>query len=127
MSGYLHLVFSEPPPDVTDDEYNAWYDAHVQEILAVEGWEAATRFTVAAVVGAETGPRYRYLSLYELSCSPETAVANLEAANMGSADSYVDKKEVDEGALPLPPWFTGVTFGSWNCAQVGERILPNRT
>ena len=49
-------------------------------------------------------------------------LANLEAANMGNADSYVEKKDADEGKLPLPDWFTAIDFGSWNCTQVSERI-----
>jgi hypothetical protein len=122
VSKYIHLVFSDPPPSVSDDEYHTWYDAHVQEILSVEGWESATRYTVDGVVGADGSSTYRFLSLYELSCAPETAVANLEAANMGSADSYVEKKGADEGKLPLPDWFTAIRFGSWNCKQVSERI-----
>ena len=99
----------------------------MQEILSVEGWESATRYTVEGVVGAgRSDRRYRFLSLYELSCPPAEAVANLEAANMGSADSYVEKKDADEGKLPLPDWFTAIQFGSWNCTQVSERITLTR-
>jgi len=119
---FIHLVFSEPPAHVTEDQYNAWYEAHVQEILAVDGWEAATRYRVAAEVGADDSPAFRYLSLYELSCPPDVAVANLAAAGMGNADSYVEKKDADEGKLPLPEWFTAIRFGSWNCTQIGERM-----
>ena len=122
MTNYIHLVFSDPPATVSDDDYNTWYDAHVQEILSVDGWESATRYTVEGVVGGDGGPPYRFLSLYELNCSPAEAVANLEAANMGSADSYVEKKDTDEGTLPLPDWFSAIQFGSWNCTQVSERI-----
>lgn len=122
VGNFIHLVFSDPPPSVADDDYNTWYDAHVHEILSVDGWESATRYTVEGVVGADNAPTYRFLSLYELSCPPDEAVANLEAASMGSADSYVEKKDADEGKLPLPDWFTAIRFGSWNCAQVGERI-----
>lgn len=125
MTKHIHLVFSDPPDHVSEDEYNDWYDAHVQEILAVDGWESATRYTVEGVVGADGSPRYRFLSLYELSCPPDVAVANLAAADMGNADSYVTKKEADEGRLPLPDWFVGIDFGSWNCTQVGERITLN--
>ena len=127
VTKHIHLVFSDPPATVSDDDYNTWYDAHVQEILSVDGWESATRYTVEGVVGAGGGPPYRFLSLYELSCPPADAVANLEAANMGSADSYVEKKDADEGKLPLPDWFTAIRFGSWNCTQVSERITLHTT
>ena len=124
VTSYIHLVFSDPPEGLAEDEYNQWYDAHVLEILSVDGWEAATRYGVDEVVGADGTTRFRYLSLYELSCPPEVAITNLEAASMGSADSYVEKKDADEGKLPLPDWFTSIRFGSWNCRQLGERITP---
>ena len=52
MARYVHLVFSDPPPGVSDDEYDAWYDEHVKEILSVDGWVSATRYRVDGVVGA---------------------------------------------------------------------------
>lgn len=127
MTKYVHLVFSDPPGDVTDDEYNAWYDAHVQEILAVDGWVAATRYRVQGEVAADSTGGYRYLSLYELDCPPEQAVANLAAAGMGNADTYVELKGDDGGAdtaLPLPDWFSAIRFASWNATATSERILP---
>lgn len=127
MTNHLHLVFSNPPDTVSEADFNAWYDAHVQEILSVDGWESATRYNVDAVVGAGDSPSFRFLSLYELSCPAEIAVANLEAAGMGSADKYVERKDVDEGELPLPEWFTRIRFGSWNCARVSERIVLHQS
>ena len=122
VSSYIHLVFSQPPATVSDDEYNTWYDAHVQEILSVEGWESATRYAVEGVVGVDGSKTFRFLSLYELSVPPDVAVANLAAANIGNADSYIDEKGADESKLPLPDWFTAVEFSSWNCTQISERI-----
>jgi hypothetical protein len=119
---YVHLVFSDPPPDVPDDVFSAWYDAHLQEILAVDGWRSATRYRIEGVVDAEHTGGYRYLSIYELDCPPEVALANLAASGMGDADSYIEKKDLDEGRLPLPDWFAGIRFGSWNCTQIGERV-----
>lgn len=112
VSSYIHLMFSEPPATVSDDEYNTWHDAHVQEILSVEGWESATRYAIQGVVGADGSKKLRFLSVYELSVPPDVAVANLAAANMGNG----------EGRLPLPHWFTAVEFAAWNCTQVSERI-----
>ena len=127
MAHHIHLVFSDPPDGVPEDEFDEWYDAHIQEILAVDGWRAATRYRLEGVVDAANTGGYRYLSLYELDCAPDAALANLEAASMGSADSYIDKKDADQGRLPLPEWFAGIRFGSWNCTQLGERITPDGT
>ena len=128
MTKYIHLVFSDPPADVSEDEYNEWYDAHVQEILAVDGWVAATRYRLDAVVDGESTGGYRYLSLYELDVEPDVAVANLAAAGMGNADTYIDMKGDDpstDDPLPLPDWFAGIRFASWSATGTSQRILPN--
>lgn len=125
MARYLHLVFSEPPEGVADDEYNAWYDEHVKEILGVDGWRSATRYRVGAVVDAGATGGYRYLSVYELDCPPAEAVANLEASGMGDAGAYLESRD-DDSALPVPEWFTSIRFGSWNCTQVGEVVTAAR-
>jgi hypothetical protein len=125
---YVHLVFSDPPAHVTEDEFNEWYDAHVQEILRVDGWVAATRYRLEPVVNAEDTGGYRFLSLYELDVPPDVAVANLAAAGMGNADTYIEMKGEGEAAddpLPLPDWFAGIRFGSWNAVGTSDRILPN--
>ncbi len=114
MDHYIHLVFSDPPAGVPDDEFNAWYDAHVDEILAVDGWRTATRYRIEGVVDAEGTGGYRYLTVYELDAPPDVAVKNLAAAGMGNADSYVDKQD----RMPLPDWFPDVRFGSWNCTRI---------
>ncbi len=129
MAQYIHLVFSDPPAGVTEHEFNEWYDAHVQEILAVDGWVAATRFRLEPVVAADQTGGYRYLSLYELDLPPDEAVANLAAAGMGNADAYLDKKADSDPAdpLPLPDWFAGIRFGSWNAVGTSARIVPDRS
>lgn len=127
MTTYMHLVFSDPPAHVSEEEFNAWYDVHVTEILAVDGWVAATRYRVEPTVGADESGRYRFLSIYELDVPPEVAVANLAAAGMGNADTYIELKgepghELDP--LALPDWFADIRFGAYNAASTGVRILP---
>ena len=128
MSRYVHLVFSDPPAGVSDDEFNAWYDDHVQEILAVPGFESVRRYAISPVVGPEESGGFRFLAVYQLSCEPAAAIAALETHGHGSADSYVELKDADapkDGAdqpLPLPDWFAGVRFGSWNCTATGDTI-----
>jgi hypothetical protein len=116
----LHIVVSEPPEGVTEEEFNRWYDAHLGEILSVPGFRSARRYKLEPVVGAGTMP-HRFACVYETDVDPREAVANLERAGMSSKDSYEDLKDDDEGTLPLPPWFDGVSFASWNCIPLGER------
>ena len=54
-----------------------------------------------------------------LDIPPADAVANLIASGMGDAQTYAENKP-DGDALPVPDWFAGVRFASWNCSQVGE-------
>ncbi len=95
MSRYVHLVFSDPPAGVSDDEFNAWYDDHVQEILAVPGFESVRRYAISPVVGPEGSGGFRFLAVYQLSCEPAEAIAALETHGLGSADSYVELKDAE--------------------------------
>jgi hypothetical protein len=122
MSQYVHLVFSDPPPGVGDDEFNAWYDAHVQEILAVPGFESVRRYAISRVVGVNGSGGFRFLAVYQLSCEPAQAITTLESHGLGSADSYTELKDAGSGPLPLPDWFAGVRFRSWNCTATGDTI-----
>ncbi|MGH9134413.1 MAG: hypothetical protein ACRDZZ_10785 [Ilumatobacteraceae bacterium] len=126
MSQYVHLVFSDPPAGVGDDEYNAWYDAHVREILEVPGFESVRRYAISPVVGADGSGGFRFLAVYSLSCEPAVAIAALESHGLGSADSYAELKDDGPGPLPLPDWFAGVRFGSWNCTATGDTITLDR-
>jgi len=127
VTTYIHLVFSDPPAHVSEDEYDRWYNSHVREILSVDGWIAATRYRVEGVVDPERTGIYRFLSIYELDVPPAAAIANLEAAGLGSGDSYVELKDgADESdPLPLPDWFTDIRFGSMNGTARSERITPS--
>lgn len=128
MTTHLHIVFSAPPEHVTDDDYNAWYDAHVKEILSVPGWVAATRYRVEGVVDPEHTGVYRYMSVYELEVPPAEALANLETAGLNSGESYVQLKDESGAAdpLPLPDWFVDIHFGSMNAVATGARITSDR-
>ena len=116
----LHIVVSRPPDEVTDAEFNRWYDAHVDEILAVDGFSSVRRFRMEPVVAAGALP-HRFIAVYETDTDPRTAVAALENAGLGSKDSYA---EGEREALPLPPWFSDVEFASWNCLPLGDRRGP---
>lgn len=122
MSRSIHLVFSEPPAGLSDDEYNSWYDAHVGEILATPGFLSARRFRLEPVVRNDGMTVFRYLALYEIEGDPAAAIAALERAGMGSKDTYTAAKEVDAGELELPGWFQAVAFASWNGIALGDVV-----
>jgi hypothetical protein len=119
----LHLVLSEPPDGVSDEEFNRWYDAHLEEILATPGFVAARRFRLEPVVENPGSPvRYRYLAIYEIDGDPNEALAALEQRGMGNKDTYTALKDVDQGELELPDWFERVGFASLNAYPVGGRV-----
>jgi hypothetical protein len=128
VTGSVHAVFSEPPAGVSDEEFNAWYDGHVLEILSVPGFASVRRFRLEPVVVNPDGPiAYRYLALYEIEGDPADALARLEQAGMGSKDSYSTLKDAGDGELPLPEWFERIAFASCNCFPVGGCVEAGRT
>jgi hypothetical protein len=107
MSENLHLVFSKPPQDISDEAYNEWYDFHLSEILVVPGFKSARRYRLETIKGEWVPSGYRYLSAYELEGSTEEAMAELA-------------KESSSGRMKLPEWFPQVTFSSFNCYSHGN-------
>jgi hypothetical protein len=121
LSRNLHIVFSEPPEGIADEEFNRWYDAHLYEILTVPGFVAASRFQLEPVVSEGDIP-HRFLTVYEIDGDPADAIAALTDHGFGNKDTYVALKDVDSGMLELPEWFTRAQFASWNCRPLGDRV-----
>jgi hypothetical protein len=121
LADSLHIVLSEPPDGVSDEEFNRWYDAHLDEILAVKGFVAARRYRLDPVVG-DDGIRHRFLTVYEIEGDPADAIAELERVGFGNKESYAALKDEDPGQLALPEWWDRARFASWNCIPLGERV-----
>jgi hypothetical protein len=112
MSQSLCAVFSIPPSDIGDDEYNRWYDGHLYEILAARGFVAARRYALALQRGTAIPAPFRYLSLYETEGAIDTV-------RQGLADERPNMR--------LPDWFDGIRFASWMGMPVGhggDFVLP---
>ena len=59
----LWLVVLTNPVEGREDEYNEWYsDRHLEDVLAVEGFEAAQRFEFVPS-GLSPDAPYRYLAV----------------------------------------------------------------
>ena len=107
MSENLHLVFSKPPEDISDEAYNQWYDFHLGEILVVPGFVSARRYRLDTIKGGWTPSGHRYLSAYEIEGEPKEVMAELD-------------KEVASGRMKLPEWFPQITFAQYG--QIPMRI-----
>jgi hypothetical protein len=101
----IQLVFSRPPEWLAADEFDRWYQAHIGEILAVEGYEAARRFALHAAVGSTSPTMYSHLALYGISGDSAQTLAGLERA-------------IESGSIALPDWFAQTRFASF----VGEAL-----
>ncbi len=100
MPENVYFVFSEPPAAVDRADYGRWYEGHVRDILAVEGFASARRFDLAPANGSTSPTMYSHLSLYAVEGDPQAAMARLAEA-------------VDAGSVPLPDWFGGIRFASF--------------
>jgi len=109
VSGNIHIVFSQPPERISDEEFNRWYDPHLDEILVVPGFVSARRYRMEAMVERPgTSVPYGFLSLYELEGDVATIMKDLD----------------DEATrMDLPEWFPEVEFASWNCYPLGGKVL----
>ncbi len=107
MPRNLHLVYSTPPSTISDEEFNRWYDPHLDEILVVPGFVSAQRYRLEPAV--DTGGfdlPFRYLSLYEME---------------GDVGKVLRDLDDEVPNMKLPTWFPEVTFASWNAIPVGRR------
>ncbi len=111
MSTNLHAVFSLPPDDITDEQYNDWYQFHLTELLRIEGFRAARRYRITPTRDAVGPTRYPHLSLYEIDDDVEDVIKNLVA-------------EGESDRMDLPPWMSRIKFASWNCRGLGNATEP---
>ena len=92
-----------------DDEFNEWYDEHLDHVLAVPGIEAAQRFRFSdGQFPPDVIPpsKHRYLTIYEVSRSPSAVIPAL-----------LDPRLADS----LPEAFDRETERAWWYSMVGER------
>ncbi len=122
MSANLHLVFSHPGEGVSDEEFDRWYDEHLDEILSMPGFHSAQRYRLEpAVQDADVRFPFRNVVVYQVDDDTEALMRGMEEARLVTADSYADRKAGGDDGPRLPQWWAGVRFHSFNCIAVGER------
>jgi hypothetical protein len=114
MATNAHFVFSTPPAEVSYEDFSAWYEGHVADILAGPGFLAARRYRVEGAVSDRPPTMYRHLSLYHVAGDGTEALAELE-------------RRVHSGAVPLPDWFGDIRFASFDASALedDESQLPD--
>jgi hypothetical protein len=105
----LYLVFSRPPDRVSKEEYEAWYELHARENIQSTGFISTQRYAVTAA--RDNATPLTHLALYEYE---------------GDAETWRDdlNRRIEAGDINLPEWFDEITFESWDCSALTDRIEP---
>jgi hypothetical protein len=123
MAGNLQIVFSTPGDSVSDEEFDAWYEEHLDEILSIPGFHSAQRYALQpAVVDAELPMPWRRMVVYEVDDDTAALMRAMEETNLVSADSYEDRKDAGDDGPALPAWWSQVRFASYNCIAIGDKV-----
>ena len=95
MPNSMYFVFTLPPAEVSDEQFSAWYDVHISEVLEIPGFLGARRYWLGQ--GAPTRPpiAFRHLGAYVLDGPFAEPVAEL-GRRMGA------------GEMSTEPWFGDV-------------------
>jgi hypothetical protein len=104
------LVFSNPSPG-QEDAYNRWYDEeHLDEVLAVPGFVATTRYRLDddQLEGQPECP-HRYLAVYEYEGDTAEAMALLG-------------DELSSGRMALPESIAADQTRGWAFTAITDRI-----
>lgn len=98
----LRAVFSHPAPEVTQDQYNEYYDFHVGRILTYDGFLGARRYRLTTRLGDTSPAVYEYLSVYEIDGDPIEVLRPL-------------RSDVKARNVAHPDWFRNLVRSSWSC------------
>jgi hypothetical protein len=107
------MVFSRPPSGVSDEEFIAWYDGHLPEILRIPGFVAAQAFRLEEFITHPDHPvPFSFMTAYEFHGTAEEAMAGIAGLRTS-------------GGMDLPDWFDRFEdercLISWNCIPVTAR------
>ncbi len=96
----LRLVFSTAPEGIDVADYDAWYEEHIRDVVAVPGFLRARRFTVHPRPGRRPPSEYSFLTIYETGPSPANISDHLRTARPNWR----------------PGWWERLDYASWQCA-----------
>jgi hypothetical protein len=97
MPDHVHFVFSLPPEQVSREEYDAFYDRHLEEIVAGDGFTAARRYWLSPASPERPNVEFAHVAIYRTDGPPAAALTTLAERQAA-------------GEITLPDWFEGVRF-----------------
>lgn len=95
MQDGMYFVFTLPPAEVSDEEFSAWYDTHIAEVLEIPGFLAARRYWLAQAAPNRPSIVFRHLGAYVLGGASAEPVAELG-------------RRLGAGEMTTAPWFEDV-------------------
>ena len=111
MPRALMLVASNSTDESRIDDFHAWYDLHIQELLALPGMISATRWEASVhqlIPGLDSIDGRRFLALYQIECDDVEAMR--DHINKTSGDrTHSESLELD----PLPVTLLFEQRGEW--------------
>jgi hypothetical protein len=98
MPDHVHLVLSLPPEQVSEAAYDAFYEDHIAEIMAGDGFTGVRRYWLEpASSTARPDVELRHLAIYRTAGPPAAALQTLAARQTA-------------GEITIPEWFDAVRF-----------------
>ena len=112
MPRALMLVASSTTDPERVDDFHTWYELHVQELLALDGIDKATRWEASPhqlIPGLDSIDGRRFLALYEIECDDVEAMRDRINATSGDR-THSELLELD----PLPVTLLFEHRGEWS-------------
>jgi hypothetical protein len=94
-------VLSVPPAATAWDEYSAWYDTHVAEILRTPGFLAARRYRLGPASPERPPVEHGHLAVYLMDRPSAEPLADLG-------------RRMRAGEMTIPDWFGEIRFSSFD-------------
>ncbi len=97
----IHVVYSVPPAGVSDEEWSAFYETHIDEILETPGFVEARRYRLEPAVPNRPPVEYRHAAVYVLDRPSAGPLAELGRRRQA-------------GERNIPDWFGEIRFASFD-------------
>jgi hypothetical protein len=103
----LFVVYVAPPDEVSDEEYSAFAEGHLAEILETPGFAAARRYRLAPAVPNRPPVEYRFAFVYVMDRPSGEVVDELHA----------------QAPRPRPAWYDRIRYATFDGRPLEEDEL----